>query len=81
MPANVRIFNESDTSLNYDTYLVHDNISGRSFQTNPVQGGQYSDSFDCAGDSLGNGDVDVTNLQSGVPNNFPSVRDNQDLPM
>jgi hypothetical protein len=50
-------------------------------QTEPVRGGDYSAPFDCVGDDQGYGDLNVTNLQSGIPDNFPSVRDNQDLPM
>ena len=81
MPTNIRIYNQSDTSLNSDIYEVKDNVSGASFRTEPVKGGDYSEPFDCAGDNLGYGDLDVINIQSGVPNNFPTVRDNQDLPM
>lgn len=80
MPTNVRIYNLSGSSSSNDTFQVRDNVGGNSFQV-AVQGSQYSNPFSCAADGQGYGDLDVTNLQSGVPNHFSFVRDNQDLTM
>jgi hypothetical protein len=80
MPTNVRIYNLSGSSSSSDTFQVLDNISNASFQL-VVQGSQYSTPFACAGDAQGYGDLNITNLQSGVPNHFSFVRDNQDLTM
>lgn len=80
MPVNVRIYNLSGSSSSADTFQIADNVNGASFQFT-VQGSQYSSPFSCAADDQGYGDLNVTNLQSGVPNHFPFVRDNQELTM
>jgi hypothetical protein len=81
MPSNVRIYNLSGASTGSDTFTVVDNVPpGGSFQVT-VQGSQYSSPFNCNADDQGYGDLDITNVQSGVANHFSFVRDNQDISM
>jgi hypothetical protein len=70
---NVYLYN-IDTSLNYDTYHIVDNVDGRAWNTPPIKGGDTYP-FQCSAGDDGYGDITITNLQSGVPNHFSFVRD------
>jgi hypothetical protein len=71
---NVGIYN-IDTSLNTDTYIIQDVVGKTRTVTPPVQGGDTY-YFSCVVGDDGYGELYITNTDSGVPNHFPFVRDN-----
>jgi hypothetical protein len=78
MPNNVGLYNV-DVSSNQDTYIIVDNNAGGQVIARPTIRGSDTYRFNCASDDQGYGDLDITNVESGVPNHFSFVRDDQVL--
>jgi len=74
------IYNSSDPSTSYSTFQVRDNLTGAVTTSPPVYGSQ-SWPFQCYSEDPDGGDVNVINLQSGVPNHFQYVYDGEQLTM
>ena len=74
MPTNVCIYNDN-ASLNTDTFKIVDKHNGRAVIASlPVRGGDTI-SFDCASDTQGYGDLEITNITNNtLPLHFPFVR-------